>query len=57
MNSSSGRGPIKEFRQMVANDGMGSLWRGVRPAMARASALTASQLATYDESKQVWFLI
>lgn len=51
MNSNSGRGPIKEIRQMVSNDGMRSLWKGVGPAMTRASALTASQLATYDESK------
>lgn len=52
MNSNSGRGAIKEIHQMVSNDGMRSLWKGVGPAMARASALTASQLATYDESKQ-----
>jgi len=53
MNRNSGRGPIREIRQMISNDGMGSLWKGVGPAVARASALTASQLATYDETKQV----
>ncbi|RRT69750.1 hypothetical protein B296_00010008 [Ensete ventricosum] len=35
------------------DEGVRALWKGVGPAMARASCLTASQLATYDESKQV----
>lgn len=52
MNSNSGRGPIREIHHMVSKDGIGSLWKGVGPAVARASALTASQLATYDETKQ-----
>ncbi|MCO5577296.1 hypothetical protein L7F22_031123 [Adiantum nelumboides] len=43
---------IGEIRSMMAREGLSGLWRGVGPSMARASALTASQLATYDESKQ-----
>lgn len=48
-------GPIAEIRRIVSEEGLRALWKGVGPAMARASALTASQLATYDESKQVKF--
>lgn len=46
---------VKELQNMVAAEGLAGLWRGVGPSMARASALTASQLATYDESKQAMF--
>lgn len=44
---------VRELRNMLAVEGLAGLWRGVGPSMARASALTASQLATYDESKQM----
>ncbi|KAH7277082.1 hypothetical protein KP509_39G033600 [Ceratopteris richardii] len=44
---------MKEIQNMISSEGLGGLWRGVGPSMARASALTASQLATYDESKQI----
>ena len=54
---------VKEIKNILATEGVAGLWRGLGPSMARASALTASQLATYDESKQVfplpylkWFL-
>lgn len=47
------RGPIVEMRRIVSKEGIGALWKGVGPASVRAAALTASQLATYDESKQV----
>ncbi|KMZ60237.1 hypothetical protein ZOSMA_5G01020 [Zostera marina] len=46
------RGAIREIHSIVAREGVKALWKGVGPAMARAGALTASQLATYDESKQ-----
>ena len=49
------RGPIAEMRSIVSKEGIGALWKGVGPATARAAALTASQLATYDESKRVNF--
>lgn len=52
MNANCSKGIIKEVQQMVGQHGMSSLWKGIGPAMARASTLTASQLATYDESKQ-----
>jgi solute carrier family 25 uncoupling protein 8/9 len=51
-NGSGSRGPVYEMREIVATEGVAGLWKGVGPAMARAAALTASQLATYDESKQ-----
>ncbi|ESQ37993.1 hypothetical protein EUTSA_v10028818mg [Eutrema salsugineum] len=45
--------PIAEVREIVAKEGIGALWKGVGPAMVRAAALTASQLATYDETKRI----
>lgn len=53
MNPNVKGGAIGELRKMAAEEGITSLWKGVGPAMVRASALTASQLATYDEFKQV----
>ncbi|KAK8467867.1 hypothetical protein PHAVU_007G166800 [Phaseolus vulgaris] len=46
-------GPISELRRTVSEEGIKALWKGVGPAMARAAVLTASQLATYDETKQI----
>lgn len=53
MNHNVQRGAIGELRKIAAKEGIAALWKGVGPAMARAGALTASQLATYDEFKQV----
>ncbi|KAH7577456.1 hypothetical protein JRO89_XS01G0253200 [Xanthoceras sorbifolium] len=54
MNSNLRRGgPIAEMRRLISEEGIKALWKGVGPAMARAAALTASQLATYDESKRI----
>ena len=41
------------MREIVAEEGLKALWKGVGPAMVRAGCLTASQMATYDEAKQV----
>ncbi|RYR70812.1 hypothetical protein Ahy_A02g005116 isoform B [Arachis hypogaea] len=46
-------GPIVELQRTVSEEGIKALWKGVGPAMTRAAALTASQLATYDETKQL----
>ncbi|KAJ1378364.1 Mitochondrial carrier protein, partial [Sesbania bispinosa] len=46
-------GAILELQRTVSEEGIKALWKGVGPAMARAAALTASQLATYDETKQI----
>ncbi|XBH90258.1 mitochondrial substrate carrier family protein ucpB [Triticum urartu] len=40
-------------REIVSEEGVKALWKGVGPAMVRAGCLTASQMATYDEAKQV----
>ncbi|KAK9281716.1 hypothetical protein L1049_004620 [Liquidambar formosana] len=53
MNSNVKGGVIGEMRKIVSEEGIKALWKGVGPAMARAAALTASQMATYDESKRV----
>lgn len=45
------RGLIHALKSIAADEGVGSLWRGVGPAILRASLLTASQLVTYDEAK------
>ncbi|XP_057534569.1 uncharacterized protein LOC130812934 isoform X1 [Amaranthus tricolor] len=52
MNSDIKVGAISQMRKIASEEGIIALWKGVGPAMARAAALTASQLATYDESKQ-----
>ncbi|KAM1857181.1 hypothetical protein ACFX14_007316 [Malus domestica] len=44
-----------DLHRIVAEKGVAALWKGVGPAMARAATLTASQLATYDETKRVKF--
>ncbi|PON57205.1 Mitochondrial substrate/solute carrier [Parasponia andersonii] len=46
-------GPTEELLRIVSQEGVKALWKGVGPAMARAAALTASQLATYDETKRI----
>ncbi|XP_012832868.1 PREDICTED: mitochondrial substrate carrier family protein ucpB isoform X3 [Erythranthe guttata] len=51
MNTKVKSGPVQEFRKIASEEGVAALWKGVGPAMTRAAALTASQLATYDESK------
>ncbi|KAG6435173.1 hypothetical protein SASPL_100043 [Salvia splendens] len=52
MRRTSTLGPIQELQKIASEEGIAALWKGVGPAMTRAAALTASQLATYDESKQ-----
>ncbi|KAG8389418.1 hypothetical protein BUALT_Bualt02G0227300 [Buddleja alternifolia] len=52
MNTKATSGSIQELQKIVSQEGVRALWKGVGPAMARAAALTASQLATYDESKR-----
>lgn len=53
MRRTTTAGPIRELQKIASEEGVAALWKGVGPAMTRAAALTASQLATYDESKQI----
>eukprot|EP00184_Porphyridium_aerugineum_P003731 CAMPEP_0184696980 /NCGR_PEP_ID=MMETSP0313-20130426/4122_1 /TAXON_ID=2792 /ORGANISM="Porphyridium aerugineum, Strain SAG 1380-2" /LENGTH=251 /DNA_ID=CAMNT_0027155739 /DNA_START=149 /DNA_END=904 /DNA_ORIENTATION=+ len=46
-------GTIPALRSIVQHEGVSALWNGVMPNLVRASLLTASQLATYDESKSL----
>ncbi|CAN0920010.1 Mitochondrial substrate carrier family protein ucpB [Linum grandiflorum] len=53
MNANQGHGgTLGELRKIVSEEGVRALWKGVGPGMTRAAALTASQLATYDETKR-----
>jgi hypothetical protein len=53
--SKSSTSTIREMRKVIAHEGFKALWKGVGPAMTRAGCLTASQMATYDEAKQVCY--
>ena len=53
MNNNAWGGAIRELQKIAAKEGVLALWKGVEPAMAREGALTASQLAAYDEFKRV----
>ncbi|KAK3003242.1 hypothetical protein RJ639_018184 [Escallonia herrerae] len=53
MNPNLRRGSMGELQRIATEEGVTALWKGVGPAMVRAAALTAAQLATYDESKQI----
>ncbi|KAL6757840.1 mitochondrial carrier domain-containing protein [Haematococcus lacustris] len=44
--------PWQVVRQVLAEQGVHGLWKGALPGMVRASLLTASQCATYDEVKR-----
>lgn len=44
---------VSVLRSLLVREGLFGMWKGVGPAMGRASVLTAAQCATYDESKQV----
>ncbi|XP_072996494.1 uncharacterized protein [Typha latifolia] len=50
--ANSRNSPLREMHKIVSEEGIKALWKGVGPAMTRAACLTASQMATYDESKQ-----
>ncbi|KAL1542684.1 mitochondrial substrate carrier family protein ucpB-like [Salvia divinorum] len=53
MRRTNTHGSIQVLQKIASDEGIAALWKGVGPAMTRAAALTASQLATYDESKQM----
>ncbi|XP_057782435.1 uncharacterized protein LOC131000510 isoform X2 [Salvia miltiorrhiza] len=47
------KGPLQELRKMAAEEGLTGFWKGAGPEMTRAAVFTASQLATYDETKRL----
>ncbi|PRQ26246.1 putative mitochondrial carrier domain-containing protein [Rosa chinensis] len=53
MNPNLRKGAAGEVRAIIGEEGVKALWKGVGPAMTRAATLTASQLATYDETKRM----
>ncbi|GAB0496055.1 hypothetical protein MMPV_007365 [Pyropia vietnamensis] len=42
------------LRRMWAEEGAATLWRGAQPTVARACVVSAVQLGTYDQAKQVY---
>ena len=41
------------FRDIIREEGAGSLWRGVTPNISRSFAANAAELAAYDQSKDL----
>jgi len=52
-NNYAYRGTIHAVRSIVEREGFRALWNGLGACMVRASLLTASQMATYDEAKSI----
>lgn len=50
-NAAAYRHVFHAIFHIVRNDGIAALWTGTMPAAVRASLLTSSQLATYDQGK------
>ena len=48
------RTSLATIRQVLQSHGVQGLWVGTMPAMVRASVLTATQCATYDEAKKAF---
>lgn len=51
--SSDSRNSLDVIRKIINTDGVKGLWKGAVPGLIRASLLTASQCAVYDESKNI----
>eukprot|EP00210_Caulerpa_lentillifera_P006258 g5977.t1 len=48
----NGRSYYAVLREVLQKEGINGLWQGTSPGMIRAAVLTASQMATYDETKR-----
>lgn len=46
------KGVFDALRRIAAEEGVGSLWTGLAPNVGRGMAMTAGQLAVYDEAKE-----
>lgn len=47
------RGFLDALRRISAEEGVGTLWRGVGPTVARGAVVSMTQLATYDQAKEM----
>ncbi|KAK9825837.1 hypothetical protein WJX81_001343 [Elliptochloris bilobata] len=55
LQSNSGQGgAVAVVRSVLAKDGVTGLWKGTMPSAIRGTLLTASQCATYDDTKRAW---
>jgi solute carrier family 25 oxoglutarate transporter 11 len=47
------KGLFDAVRQIKATEGVGALWRGVGPTVGRGAVVSMTQLATYDQAKEM----
>merc|ERR1719305_2220088 len=47
------RGLLDCIRRVSAEEGVATLWRGVGPTVARGAVVSMTQLATYDQAKEL----
>jgi solute carrier family 25 oxoglutarate transporter 11 len=47
------KGLFDAVKQIKATEGVGSLWRGVGPTVARGAVVSMTQLASYDQAKEM----
>merc|ERR1719238_2547326 len=47
------RGFLDALRRISAEEGVATLWRGVGPTVARGAVVSMTQLATYDQAKEM----
>ncbi|BDA51103.1 probable mitochondrial uncoupling protein 2 [Coccomyxa sp. Obi] len=54
LQSCSTMGPLQIIKKIIKQDGVTGLWKGTMPSAVRGTLLTASQCATYDDTKRLW---
>merc|ERR1740138_221744 len=47
------RGLLDAIRRISAEEGVAALWRGVGPTVARGAVVSMTQLASYDQAKEM----
>ncbi|KAF7022537.1 hypothetical protein CFC21_035247 [Triticum aestivum] len=50
-------GALNAYATIVRQEGIGALWTGLGPNMARNALINAAELASYDQFKQVLFIL
>jgi solute carrier family 25 oxoglutarate transporter 11 len=47
------RGLFDAVKRIAAEEGVGTLWRGVAPTVARGAVVSMTQLASYEQAKEI----